>query len=194
MRLRVVVPVAAASSVKWPPTRIFPSGCTASANTESFAPGLKVVSSEPSALSRPMRLRGVVPVPPPPSVVKSPPTRILPSGCTASGKTVSFAPGLKSASSEPSALSRPMRLRGVVPVPPPPSIVKSPPTRILPSGCSADARTTLSFAPGLKLVSSEPSALSRPSWLRAVVPVPPPQRREGAADHDLARPAAAPTV
>ena len=105
-----------------------------------FAPGLKVVSSEPSALSRPMRLRVVVPVPPPPSVVKSPPTRILPSDCTAKALTRPFAPGLKVVSSEPSALSRPMWLRVVVPVPPPPSVVKTPPTRIFPSGCTARRR------------------------------------------------------
>ena len=58
--------------------------------------------------SRPDTLRVVVPVPPPPSVVKSPPTRIFPSGCIARARTEPFAPGLKLASSEPSALSRPM--------------------------------------------------------------------------------------
>ena len=86
-----------------------------------------------------MRLRVVVPVPPPPSLVKPPPTRIFPSGCTAKAKTLPFAPGLKLVSSEPSALSRPMRLRVVVPVPPPPSVVKLPPTRIFPSACTAKA-------------------------------------------------------
>ena len=101
-----------------------------------------------------MWLRVVVPVPPPPSVVKSPPTRIFPSACTARARTLPFAPGLKLVSSEPSALSRPMWLRVVVPVPPPPSVVKSPPTRIFPSACTATAQTP-SFAPGLKLVSSD---------------------------------------
>ena len=81
-----------------------------------------------------MRLRSVVPVPPPPSVVKYPLIRILPSGCTANASTQLFAPGLKAESSEPSAFSRPTKLRVVVPVPPPPSVEKNPPTRIRPSG------------------------------------------------------------
>ena len=34
-----------------------------------------------------------VPTPPPPSVVKWPPTRIFPSSCTASVRTAPFAPG-----------------------------------------------------------------------------------------------------
>src|SRR6266700_2020644 len=40
-----------------PPTRIFPSACTARDHTSPSVPGLKFVSSVPSALSRPMKLR-----------------------------------------------------------------------------------------------------------------------------------------
>src|SRR5207248_1522117 len=138
------------SVVKLPPTRIFPSACTANELTwrnGSPAPGLKLVSSVPSALSRPRLLRLC-----PPSVVKLPPTRIFPSACTANELTWrngSPAPVLDVLPSVPSALSRPRLLRLC-----PPSVVKLPPTRIFPSACTARENTT-SFvagpaAPGLK--------------------------------------------
>src|SRR5713226_5089125 len=64
----------------------------------------------------------------------------------------------------PVLLSRPMLLRLC-----PPSVVKPPPTRIFPSACTAREVTTAydalggtPAAPGLKLVSSVPSALSLP--------------------------------
>ena len=50
--------------------------------------GSKLKSSEPSALSRPMWLRVCTP---PSRVVKYPPTKILPSACSARAKTVEFA-------------------------------------------------------------------------------------------------------
>ena len=72
------------------PTRIFPSACTASDNTQLSAPGLNPLSRVPSAFRRPMYLRVC-----PPSVVKPPPTRIFPPACTATDNTRAFAPGLK---------------------------------------------------------------------------------------------------
>ena len=127
----------------------------------------------PSGLSRPRRLRGVVPVPPPPRVVKSPATKILPFACTARARTGRFAPGSKPVSTVPSRFNRPILLRAVVP--PLPRVVKDPPATIFPSACTARACTVL-FAPGLKLFSSVPSGLSRPTRLRAVCPIPPPPR------------------
>src|SRR5713226_6641799 len=93
------------SVLKLPPTRIFPSACTAREDTPPLAPGWKFVSSDPSALSR--------------SVPKLPPTRIFPSACTAREETLPYAPGRKLVSSVPSALSRPMLVRLC-----PPSAVK----------------------------------------------------------------------
>src|SRR6266568_113095 len=65
----------------------------------------------------------------------------------------------------PLLLSRPRLLRLC-----PPSVLKLPPTRIFPSACSAREYTSLS-APGLKLVSRVPSALSRPILLRLRPPL-----------------------
>src|SRR5712692_2023676 len=64
--------------VKPPPARILPSACTARDLKVSFAPGLKLGSRVPSALSRQILFRLC-----PFSRVKSPPTRISPSACTA---------------------------------------------------------------------------------------------------------------
>ena len=83
IRLRVVVPLAPPSAVNAPPTRIFPSASCVTDHRGAFAPGLKLVSIEPSAFSLPIPFRALVPVPPP-SIVKSPPTKIFPSVCTAS--------------------------------------------------------------------------------------------------------------
>src|SRR5512137_2319677 len=57
--------------------------------------------------------------------------------------------------------SRPMSLRDC-----PASIPNQPPTRIFPSACTAREDAPHSV-PGLKWVSSVPSALSRPMWLRS---------------------------
>src|SRR5207245_1520125 len=53
----------------------------------------------------------------------------------------------------------------------PPSVAKLPPTRIFPSACTAREYTNADdsnapLVPGLKLVSSVPSALSRPTLVR----------------------------
>ena len=144
------------------------------------------MSSVPFAFSRPILLRVVVPVPPPPSVVKAPPTKILPSACTARALTAPFAPGLKLASIVPSGLSRPMKLRVVVPVPPPPRVVKNPATKILPSACTARAWTML-FAPGSKLVSSVPSAIQASDVVaRGGAGAPATKHGETSTDHNLA--------
>ena len=135
------------SVVNQPPSRIFPSACTARELTQGDspsgrlhpAPGLKLLSRLPSALSRAMFVRVC-----PPSVVKLPPTRILPSACTAREQTPALAPGLKLVSRLPSALSRPMFVRVC-----PPSVLKPPPTRIFPSACTA-RELTPPLAPGLK--------------------------------------------
>jgi hypothetical protein len=100
-------------------------------------------------LSRAIRLRVVVPVPPP-TAVKIPPITIFPSGWIVIAMTSLFAPGLNDVSTEPSPFSRAIRLRVVFPKPPPPTFVNDPPTRIFPSGWTAIARTEL-FAPGSKL-------------------------------------------
>src|SRR5712692_10228074 len=142
------------SALKLPPTRIFPSACTAREYTVLSASGLKLVSSVPSALSRPMLVRLC-----PPSVVKLPPTRILSSACTARESTIMSNPALNVVSSVPSVLSRPMLGRLC-----PPKVVNETPTRICPSACTAREYTNGENppAPGLKLMSSVPSALSRP--------------------------------
>src|SRR5437899_12686377 len=76
MLLRLCPP----SAVKKPPTRIFPSACTAREPTSPSDPGLKLVSRVPSALSRAMLLRLC-----PPRMLKEPPTKIFPSACTDMG-------------------------------------------------------------------------------------------------------------
>ena len=155
--------------VNSPPTTILPSACTTILKIvlssewvpRPLAPGSKLMSTVPSGFSRAMQLRETVPEPPPPQVVKFPPTKILPSGCSAIAEILSFAPGLKAMSSVPSGFSRAMRLRTNVPVPPPPRVVKLPPTNIFPSACSA-RQVISALAPGLKLVSRVPSGFTRP--------------------------------
>src|SRR5258708_31117450 len=83
MLLRLCPP----SALNPPPTRIFPSACSAREETIQSAPGLKLVSSVPSALSRPKRL-GLCP----PSVLNPTPTRIFPSACTAREYTYAKGP------------------------------------------------------------------------------------------------------
>jgi hypothetical protein len=65
---------------------------------------------------------------------KAPPTKILPSACTAIEKRTPFALGLKAVSSVPSVFNRAMLLRAT-----PKTVVKLPPIIILPSGCTAVA-------------------------------------------------------
>src|SRR3989442_11967654 len=72
---------------KYPPTRIFPSACTAREKTILSAHGLKLGSNVPSALSRPMLLRLC-----PPSALKQPPTRRSPSACTATPSATRIRP------------------------------------------------------------------------------------------------------
>ena len=78
-----------------------------------------------------------------------------------------------------------MQLRVVVPVPPPPSVVKSPPTRIFPSACTARART-IRIRAGIearveRAVRVEPAdAVARRRAGAAAA-----ERREVAADQDL---------
>jgi hypothetical protein len=57
----------------YPPIKIFPSGCTASDDTEPPVAGINRMSSVPSGLSRAMPLRGY-----PLRLLKKPPTRISP--------------------------------------------------------------------------------------------------------------------
>src|SRR2546427_923000 len=147
------------SAVNSPPTRIFPSACTARDKTELPAPGSKLVPSVPSALSRAMLARLC-----PPSVMKKPPTRIFPSACNAREKTdgdvAPAAPGLKLVSSVPSALSRPMKLRLC-----PPSVLKEPPTRIFPSP-GADRQRTDLVGRRFNNEATAPPALTRPMLCR----------------------------
>ena len=93
---------------------------------------LKVPSRVPSALRRAMKLLVW-----PPTVVNSPPTRILPSACITMVLTAALAFGLKALSRPPSALSRAIPLRVW-----PSMLIKLPPARTLPSACTAMARTT----------------------------------------------------
>ena len=61
-----------------------------------------LVTAGPSPDTRPMVRRVAVPVPPPPSVPKYPPTRMSPFDCMAAATMAESAPGLKVESSEPS--------------------------------------------------------------------------------------------
>ena len=145
-----------------PPTRIFPSGCTANEKTEELAEGAKPLSKVPSAFRRPRLLR-----PCPARLVKLPPTRILPSACSARQKTEPPTPGLKLASTVPSALSRPKFVRVI-----PARLVNAPPTKIFPSGCTPKQYTYGDdpLTPRLNAASSVPSAFSRPRRLRDCPP------------------------
>ena len=68
----------------------------------------------------------------PPMLEKKPPTRILPSVCTAMASTQLFAFGLNESARPVVASSRAIKLRVC-----PPMLPKVPPMRILPSACSA---------------------------------------------------------
>ena len=131
---------------KEPPTRMRSSPCTARADTVPSAFGLKVRSTLPSELSRPIRLRVCAP-----SAVKVPPTMIFPSLCKAIASTEpvpALAPTLNVVSRVPSAFKRAIRIRDC-----PPTVLKLPPTRILPSGCTS-SESTLPSASGSKSRSS----------------------------------------
>ena len=148
MRLRICPPML----LKLPPTKILPSACTAIERTVKFALGSNESAKPVVASSRAMKFRGCPPmlfVP-----LKLPPTKILPSACTAIDQTVAFAFGLKAVSSVPSGFSRAMRLRVTAPPPLGESVVKSPPIKILPSGWTTTTRTVL-FACGSKPSSAD---------------------------------------
>ena len=116
----------------------------------------------------------------PPSVVNLPPTTILPSACTAKAWTSvfpRFAPGLKA-------------VQRAVGVEPPDVVARLPPERGEPAPHHDLAirlhRQGIDIgisvrAPGLKVVSSVPSGLSRPSDSAL-----PPQCGKAAPHHDLA--------
>ncbi len=110
--------------VKAPPARILPSACTAIAPTILSAFGLNESANPVVASSRAMKLRVCPPMLFAPK--KSPPTRILPSACTAIEWTSPFAFGLKAVSSVPSVFNRAMLLRGT-----PRTVVKLPPMKNL---------------------------------------------------------------
>ena len=142
-----------------PPTKIAPSGCTTIAVTRRSAPvpALKLASSEPSAFKRAIRLRLVTPL----TAVKSPPIKILPSGCTAMAYTAPTVPlplaALNPPSTEPSAFRRTMPCTDA-----PLKLKNWPPTRICPLLCTVSAKTVLlGPAPMLKVWSSTPPAVSR---------------------------------
>ena len=140
-RLRVCPPM----FVKFPPTKILPSACTAIEETVSSAFGtfgLNESAAPVVASSRAMWLR----VWPPMLIAprKSPPAKTLPLACSAIDTTVSFAFGLKVESSVPSEFRRAMRLRVTVPPRSAATVEKKPPAKTLPSGWTAMVRTSLS--------------------------------------------------
>ncbi|CAB4731862.1 unannotated protein [freshwater metagenome] len=129
--------------VNCPPTKIFPSACITMVFTPASKPVPTAVLNEesgvPSLPSRaiPTRLE-------PFSVVKVPPTTILPSDCTASALTNPPAKPvptfvLNEVSGVPSLPSRAIFLALFAL-----SVVKTPPTTILPSDCRATALTVWS--------------------------------------------------
>ena len=97
--------------------------------------------------------------------MKSPPTKILPSACTAIERHASFAFGLNESARPVVASSRAMRLRVC-----PPMLVKKPPAKILPSACTAIERTA-SFAFGLNESARPVVASSRAMRLRVCPPM-----------------------
>ena len=153
--------------VNAPPMRNFSSqGCIVRADTKLLAPVPKliVVSTEPSGLRRITRLAGN-----PLKEVKPPTSTSLPSVCTVTALTKSSKPlpGSNVTSTEPAVTPTPtrrvMRLRAT-----PLKVVNPPPTMILPAASTASALTNAAApVPGLKLLSSVPSALSRANRLRA---------------------------
>src|SRR6266550_152753 len=142
-------------------------------------PGLKPLSTAPSTSNRARLVRAW-----PPSFVKLPQTRILPSVWTASADTElalsgkppvpPTSPGVKLPSKLPSGLSLARLVHDC-----PPSLVKLPPARIFPSGCTARDCTSDDFSngklppprgPGLKLSSTVPFALRRAKLVRTRPP------------------------
>ena len=79
----------------------------------------------------------------PKTLVKLPPMRILPSGCTAVASITTSPTMLRLSvwSSRPSVSSRAMRLRVTAAPPFGESVVKKPPAKILPSACTAIEKT-----------------------------------------------------
>ena len=126
-------------------------------------PGLNVLSTEPSGFNR-ARWRLVTPL----TIWKSPPMITLKSFCTATARTGPSgpAPGSKVVSSEPSKLSRAMKLRFV-----PLARVNRPPSTTRPLFCTTTELTKLfTPRPTLKFVSAEPSWLSRAMFVRPKLP------------------------
>jgi hypothetical protein len=105
------------------------------------------------------------------SEVNWPPTRILPSDCSAIALTLELGDGSKVVSSVPSALSRSRFSRCVA------EVVRAgvtelnvPPTRILPSGWSSTTPTWPSML-GLNSESIVPLGLRRAMWFRVSPPI-----------------------
>ena len=99
--------------VNEPPMTILLSACTTMVLTWPLGFGLNPVSSVPSALKRAKKLRAVNAAEllddrPGATVLKSPPTRILPSGCNAIADTDEFTAGSKVVSSVPLEFRRRM--------------------------------------------------------------------------------------
>ena len=117
--------------LKRPPSRIFPSDCTAILRTVLFRLAVKLVSTLPSALSRASFACAS-----PPTVSKVPPMMIFPSACTATQTTWLFVLAVKLVSTLPSAWSRAMFACAA-----PPTASKLPPMIVFPSGCTAIAYT-----------------------------------------------------
>ena len=150
--------------VNAPPTSTRPSGCRASASTNSLGPipGLKLASSEPSRFSR-IKFVCATPL----VATNAPPTRILPSVCRSRAYTDPLAirlPPPNVGSTVPSPFKRPIRLTRR-----PAMVANSPPMTTFPSGCNTRARTPpLGPVPVVKVGSSVPSAFSRATKLRLV--------------------------
>ena len=139
-----------------PPSSTLPSDWTDSALTKSSTPmpGSKLESTEPSGLKRPMRLRAT-----PFRLVKRPPTTGLFPAATLTQVIPALAPtpGSKVLSTVPSAFSRAMLVRTT-----PSTELKLPTITMRPNWSVAMPRTGASAPePGLKVASTEPSALSR---------------------------------
>ena len=121
--------------MKTPPAKILPSACTAMAWTVTVRVRVERISQagrgiEPGDVVARLSADAVRPL-------KEPPTKILPSACTAMERTVLFAFGSNESAKPVVASSRAMRLR----VCPPMLSVKSPPAKILPSACTAMEKT-----------------------------------------------------
>ena len=102
---------------------------------------------------------------------KEPPTRILPSACTAIALTVEFAFGSNESAKPVTGSSRAMRLRvcppmvGVLM-----ALLKVPPTRILPSPCTTMALTA-EFAFGANESAAPVVASRRAMFVRVCPPM-----------------------